>query len=234
MGSASRSRAGSTRDASVRVASLAAPGGHRPRGDWDGGRRRSEGALRAGRRELYRAPEPAPGAGLLDPFRVRVGVGDYPVSGCTRFPASRSLDDGPTQKTARRRTRNQDASEGTSISICSLASRIAAAQVALHKGRRLWATLGNIDLRTSRSTRHFLTVSLYIDDAWFHLARYHDLDVEERGPLESCGTYRPRRRRRWVTPACTDAANRCRTNREDSIAPPRRSLIAPTVAFESI
>ena len=65
----------------------------------------------------------------------------------------------------------------------SLVSRIAATQVALHNGRRLWATLGNVDLSAPRSTRHFLTLSLYIDNTWFHVARYHDFDAEERGPV---------------------------------------------------
>jgi hypothetical protein len=70
----------------------------------------------------------------------------------------------------------------TELPVDSLASRIATTQVTLHNGRRFWATLGNVDLNAPRSTRHFLTLSLYIDDAWFHLARYHDVDVEERGP----------------------------------------------------
>ena len=68
------------------------------------------------------------------------------------------------------------------LPVDSLARRIAANHVALHNGRRLWAMLGNVDLRDPRLTRHFLTLSLYIDDAWVHVARYHDFDVEERGP----------------------------------------------------
>ena len=69
------------------------------------------------------------------------------------------------------------------LPVDSLASRFAATQVALHNGRRLWATLGNVDLNAPRSTRHFLTLSLYLDDGWFHVARYHDFDAEERGPV---------------------------------------------------
>jgi hypothetical protein len=71
----------------------------------------------------------------------------------------------------------------TGLPVDTLASRIAATQVALRNGRQVWATLGNVDLSAPRSTRHFLTLSLYIDDAWFHLARYHDFDAEERGPV---------------------------------------------------
>jgi hypothetical protein len=68
------------------------------------------------------------------------------------------------------------------VPVESLASRIAATEVVLHNGRRVWAVLGNVDLTAPRLNRHFLTLSLYIDNAWFHLARYHDFDVEERGP----------------------------------------------------
>jgi hypothetical protein len=70
-----------------------------------------------------------------------------------------------------------------SLPVESLASRIAATEVALHNGRKIWAVLGNVDLNAPMLTRQFLTLSFYIDDAWFHLARYHDLDVEERGPV---------------------------------------------------
>jgi hypothetical protein len=65
----------------------------------------------------------------------------------------------------------------------SLDGRVAATEVTLRNGRRLWTTVGNVDLRGARSTHHFLKLSLYIDDAWFHLARYHDFDVAERGPV---------------------------------------------------
>jgi hypothetical protein len=68
------------------------------------------------------------------------------------------------------------------VPVDSLDSRVAAAEVSLQNGRRVWALLGNVDVNAPRLTRHFLTLSLYIDDAWFHLARYHDFDVEERGP----------------------------------------------------
>jgi hypothetical protein len=68
------------------------------------------------------------------------------------------------------------------VPVDSLASRVAAAEVSLQNGRRVWALLGNVDVNASRLTRHFLTLSLYIDGAWFQLARYHDFDVQERGP----------------------------------------------------
>lgn len=68
------------------------------------------------------------------------------------------------------------------LPVRSLTSRIVATEVVLQNGQRIWAVLGNVDLTDLRLTRQFLTLSLYIHNAWFHLARYHDCDMEERGP----------------------------------------------------
>jgi hypothetical protein len=70
------------------------------------------------------------------------------------------------------------------LPIDSLENRIVGAEVELANGSRAWALLGNIDVNDARRTRHFLTVSLLVRDEWFHLARYHDLDHEERGPAK--------------------------------------------------
>jgi hypothetical protein len=48
----------------------------------------------------------------------------------------------------------------------------------------VWALLGNMGVNDSRQTRHFLTVSVFVRDEWFHLARYHDLNYDERGPAQ--------------------------------------------------
>lgn len=63
-----------------------------------------------------------------------------------------------------------------------LAGRVAAVQVRLSCGERVWALLGNIAVRDARSTRHFLTASLLCPHGWFQLARYHDPDYSDRGP----------------------------------------------------
>jgi hypothetical protein len=48
----------------------------------------------------------------------------------------------------------------------------------------LTGSLGNIDTTNARLTEHFLTLSVYRSDgSLFHLARYHDFDVSERGPV---------------------------------------------------
>jgi hypothetical protein len=69
------------------------------------------------------------------------------------------------------------------LPVDSLDGRIVATEVTLRNGKRFLALVGNADVASPRLTRHFLTFSLYIDDAWFHLARYHDFDVEERGAV---------------------------------------------------
>jgi hypothetical protein len=66
----------------------------------------------------------------------------------------------------------------------SLDNRIVGAEVELANGSRAWALLGNIVVDDIRKTRHFLTVSVFVRDQWFHLARYHDFDHDERGPAK--------------------------------------------------
>jgi hypothetical protein len=61
-------------------------------------------------------------------------------------------------------------------------SRVFATQVRLANGQLPWATVGNIDVDDARSTEHFLTISIERSGAWFHLARYHDVDHGTRGP----------------------------------------------------
>ena len=44
--------------------------------------------------------------------------------------------------------------------------------------------IGNVDVNNARRTRHLLTLSVFVGDEWFHLARYHDFDHEQRGPAK--------------------------------------------------
>lgn len=66
--------------------------------------------------------------------------------------------------------------------IDSLGSRIVGTEVELANGLRVWALLGNIAIKDVRQTRHFVTISVFLRNEWFHLARYHDVDHDERGP----------------------------------------------------
>jgi hypothetical protein len=59
---------------------------------------------------------------------------------------------------------------------------IVGTQFELADGTKVWAMVGNVDPTNSRLTEHFLTISIESNGRWFHLARYHDHDYEQRGP----------------------------------------------------
>jgi hypothetical protein len=63
-----------------------------------------------------------------------------------------------------------------------LSGKLVGTFVTLANGTRQRAILGNVDLTNARSTQHFVTLSVESDGAWFHLARYHDLDYDVNGP----------------------------------------------------
>lgn len=66
----------------------------------------------------------------------------------------------------------------------SLSGKLVGCEVLLADGTPVWAMLGNIDTDHPDLTAHFLTMSVEQDGRWFHLARYHDHDVDSRGPRQ--------------------------------------------------
>jgi len=64
----------------------------------------------------------------------------------------------------------------------TLAGRIVGTQVVLADGDKVWALIGNIDLEKPHLTEHFITLSVFSNNQWFHLARYHDYDWGDQGP----------------------------------------------------
>lgn len=68
------------------------------------------------------------------------------------------------------------------LPVDSLRARVVGTMVQLANGSRVWAIVSGISLRDPRSTKHFLTLSVEDQGAWFHLARYHDVDYDQRGP----------------------------------------------------
>jgi hypothetical protein len=66
----------------------------------------------------------------------------------------------------------------------TLNGRIVGTQVELADGTMAWALLGNIDTGNPAFSKHFLTLSVESNGDWFHLARYHDYDFDERGPAK--------------------------------------------------
>ena len=65
-----------------------------------------------------------------------------------------------------------------------LVGRSVSVQVRLANGLRPLATLSNISLRNPLATQHFLCVRIERNGQWFDLARYHDVDFEQRGPAQ--------------------------------------------------
>jgi len=68
------------------------------------------------------------------------------------------------------------------IPVNSLTGKLVATQVCLANKSVVWALVGNVDSQNSQLTEHFLTISLYHNDKWFTLARYHDINFSENGP----------------------------------------------------
>jgi hypothetical protein len=68
------------------------------------------------------------------------------------------------------------------IPVDSLDGRIVGAYVRLSNGTDVFSMLGNVDTEDPLRTMHFITISFWIDEKWFRLARYFDRDLEERGP----------------------------------------------------
>jgi hypothetical protein len=59
---------------------------------------------------------------------------------------------------------------------------LVATRLGLSSGTEVWGLLGNLDPASAEKTSHFLSASVLHAGKWFHLARYHDSDRDERGP----------------------------------------------------
>jgi len=60
--------------------------------------------------------------------------------------------------------------------------RLVGCEFTLADGSTLFGFLGNLSLKEAERNAHFLTLSIFVRGKVKHLARYHDADVEERGP----------------------------------------------------
>jgi len=69
-----------------------------------------------------------------------------------------------------------------SFQATNLTGKLVGMQVVLANGTPVWALMGNVDASNPRLTAHFRTLSVERGGTWFHLARYHDFDANERGP----------------------------------------------------
>jgi hypothetical protein len=69
------------------------------------------------------------------------------------------------------------------VPVKSLAGKIVGLKVTLADGTTAWTIVGNVDANNSSLTNHFLSISFYKAKSWFHLARYHDFEYKENGPM---------------------------------------------------
>jgi hypothetical protein len=68
------------------------------------------------------------------------------------------------------------------LPVIDLENKVIGTFMTLNNGMRFPALLGNVDLKSIESTKEFLTVSLWHRGKWLDLARYFDVDYNERGP----------------------------------------------------
>ncbi len=67
------------------------------------------------------------------------------------------------------------------LPVTNLSNRVVGVALRLG-GLEVVGLLGNIDIDDPVATREFATLSVWRDGAWFHLARYFDIDRERRRP----------------------------------------------------
>lgn len=68
------------------------------------------------------------------------------------------------------------------LPVDSLGNRVVGTKVVLANGKRVWATVCNVEVRDPTATEHFITLSLMRRGKWFTLSRYHDVDYLDNGP----------------------------------------------------
>ena len=66
--------------------------------------------------------------------------------------------------------------------VSRLAGKIVGTEVMLADVPDSWAVFSNIEPDDEQLTEQFLSLSLFVNGRWFHLARYHDFDARMRGP----------------------------------------------------
>ena len=67
--------------------------------------------------------------------------------------------------------------------VTDLDNRVIGITVSLQNSSQKLACLSNIAVDNLRSTREFLTLSLWFEGKWVHLARYFDVDHAQSGPV---------------------------------------------------
>ena len=71
------------------------------------------------------------------------------------------------------------------LPVSDLGNRVVGTTLQFANGDSVVGVLSNIDLNDHMQTEHFVALTLYRDDGkLFHLARYHDFNIDTHGPNE--------------------------------------------------
>ena len=68
------------------------------------------------------------------------------------------------------------------LPVKNLVNRLVGSQVRLANGSLVWALIGNFNVTSPRATQQLMTLSIYRDDEWRYLSRYHDMEFPDGGP----------------------------------------------------
>lgn len=68
------------------------------------------------------------------------------------------------------------------LPVTSLVGKLVGSRVKLANNDQPWSLIGNLDVKNPNLNEHFVAISIERSGKWFHLARYHDPDYEDRGP----------------------------------------------------
>jgi hypothetical protein len=68
------------------------------------------------------------------------------------------------------------------LPVASLNGRLVTVEVSLASGAQMPALMSNVDLDDTSLNEHFLSLSIFKNERWILLARYHDPDAVKHGP----------------------------------------------------
>lgn len=66
--------------------------------------------------------------------------------------------------------------------VVNFSNRVVGDYVNFSNGFKVLGLIGNVDVKNTKLTEHFLTLSILKEGTWYSLPRYHDFDYSERGP----------------------------------------------------
>lgn len=68
------------------------------------------------------------------------------------------------------------------IPVNNMSGRVCGTKVKMANGNTIWAALSNLSVDNEFRNKYLLSVSLFVGNQIFHLARYHDVEYDRCGP----------------------------------------------------